>query len=146
LNRQHPNVSIVKVEATALAVARLHDEVEGMVDIFNGRGGIEMVDSLRAGAVGIIPGGESFDVLVRIFEAAWSKTPEGEAEADRLYSSILPLLVMLMDSMECFLLYGKQVLGERLGIAETSPREPHGLASAFGLGLVRRHAAALGKL
>jgi 4-hydroxy-tetrahydrodipicolinate synthase len=146
LNRQHPNVSIVKVEATALAVARLREELEGTVDIFNGRGGIEMVDSLRAGAVGIIPGGESFDVLMRIFEAAGRRTPDGEAEADRLYSSILPLLVMLMDSMECFLLYGKSVLGKRLGITDTSPRVPHGLATPFGLDLVRRHAAALGRL
>jgi 2-keto-3-deoxy-L-arabinonate dehydratase len=145
LNRQHPNISIVKLEATAIAVARLHEELEGAVDIFNGRGGIEMTDSLRAGAVGIIPGGESFDILTRIFDAMCKRTQEGETEADRLYASLLPLLVLLMESMECFLVYGKEVLGRRLGIAETSPRAPHGLATPFGLAATRRYADALGR-
>jgi 2-keto-3-deoxy-L-arabinonate dehydratase len=146
LNRQHSNVSIVKLEATAIAVARLHEEVEGGVDIFNGRGGIEMTDSLRAGAVGIIPGGESFDVLTRIFDQMDKRTREGDIEADRLYAGLLPLLVLLMESMECFLVYGKEVIGRRLGIGETTPRGPHELGTPFGLAAARRYADALGKL
>jgi 2-keto-3-deoxy-L-arabinonate dehydratase len=116
------------------------------VDIFNGRGGIEMTDALRAGAVGIIPGGESFDVLVRVFAAMKGGTKEGTVEAERLYACVLPLLVFLMESMENFLLYGKHVLGRRLAIAETSPRAPHALATPFGLEMARRYADALGKL
>src|SRR5215471_19079701 len=77
LHRAHANFAIVKVEATAIAVARLLDEVEGDVDVFNGRDGIEMLDSIRAGAVGIIPGGEAFDVLARIFDHMASGTDEG---------------------------------------------------------------------
>src|SRR5262249_21311697 len=57
LNKQHPNIGIVKLEASAVAIARLREEVEGAVDIFNGRAGIEMTDAPRAGAIGIIPGG-----------------------------------------------------------------------------------------
>jgi hypothetical protein len=54
LHKAHPNISIIKVEAMAIAVARLDDAVDGGMDIFNGRSAIEMVDPLRAGALGII--------------------------------------------------------------------------------------------
>jgi 4-hydroxy-tetrahydrodipicolinate synthase len=146
LHRLHPNFTIVKLEATAIAVARLIEEVEGEVDVFNGRDGIEMLDSMRAGAVGIIPGGEAFDVLARAFDQMASGTVEGIAEAGRLYTSVLPLLIMLMESMDTFLVYGKPVLGHRLGIAETRPRLPSTPPTAFGLAAAKRYAEMLGKL
>jgi dihydrodipicolinate synthase/N-acetylneuraminate lyase len=146
LHRVHPNFTIVKLEATAIAVARLLEEVEGEVDVFNGRDGIEMLDSMRAGAVGIIPGGEAFDVLARAFDHMASGTVEGGAEAERLYAKVLPLLIMLMESMDTFLVYGKPVLGHRLGIAETKPRLPSTPPTAFGLAAAKRYAEMLGKL
>ena len=126
-------------------MARLLDSLEGTVDVFNGRDGIEIVDSLRAGAVGIIPGGECFDVLVRIYDALTSPHDGGEA-GRRLYADLLPLLTFLMESMDTFLVYGKQVLGERLGIAEREPRHPFTPPSKFGLEVIRDYAAALGPL
>ena len=114
LHRAHPNFTIVKLEATAIAIANLLDAVDGGLDVFNGRDGIEMLDSMRAGAVGIIPGGEAFDVLARAFDHIASGTQEGVAEAERLYAKVLPLLILLMKSMDTFLVYGKPVLGHRL--------------------------------
>jgi 4-hydroxy-tetrahydrodipicolinate synthase len=146
LHHAHANVSILKVEATALAISRLVEDTEGVMDVFNGRGGIEMTDSLRAGAVGIIPGGESFDVLVRVFNAMQAGPPAGEAEADRLYATVLPLLEFLMESMDTFLVYGKQVLGARLGIEKMSPRPPFTPSTSFGRDVARRYAACLGSL
>jgi 2-keto-3-deoxy-L-arabinonate dehydratase len=146
LHRAHQNVKIIKLEATAISIAQLHDEVGDSMDIFNGRGGIEMVDSLRAGAVGIIPGGESFDLLTRLFNHMHKGTKEGEAEAEQLYAQLLPLLVLLMESMDTFLVYGKRVLGHRLGITETSPRVPYTPPVPFGLEAARRYATQLGKL
>ena len=146
LQRAHPNFVVVKLEATAIAIARLMAEVEGALDIFNGRDGIEMIDSIRAGAVGIIPGGEAFDVLARVFDHMAGGTEEGMKEAERLYAKVLPLLMFLMESMDTFLVYGKPVLGHRLGIAEIQPRIPSTPASAFGLETAKRYAAMLGKL
>jgi 4-hydroxy-tetrahydrodipicolinate synthase len=146
LHRAHPNFAIVKLEATAIAVARLLEEVEGEVDVFNGRDGIEMLDSMRAGAVGIIPGGEAFDVLARAFDHMAAGTEQGVAEAERLYAKVLPLLIMLMESMDTFLVYGKPVLGHRLGIAETKPRLPSTPPTSFGLAAAKRYAEMLGKL
>jgi 2-keto-3-deoxy-L-arabinonate dehydratase len=146
LNRVHPNVSIVKLEATAVSIARLLDDVSGAVDVFNGRGGIEMIDSLRAGAVGIVPGGETFDVLLRIFDSWAGNSETGAAEAAKLYEHVLPLLVFLMDSMDTFLLYGKHVLGNRLDLKETSPRAPHSPITEVGFRTAKQYSKALGKL
>ena len=146
LHRAHPNFSIIKLEATAISVASLLNDVEGELDVFNGRDGIEMLDSMRAGAVGIIPGGEAFDVLARAFDHMASNTEAGIAEAERLYAKVLPLLILLMESMDTFLVYGKPVLGHRLGIAETKPRLPSTPPTAFGLAMAKRYAEMLGKL
>jgi len=146
LHRNHPNFVVVKLEATAVAIARLMVETEGALDVFNGRDGIEMIDSMRAGAVGIIPGGEAFDVLARIFDHMASETEEGMKKAERLYAKVLPLLIFLMESMDTFLVYGKPVLGHRLGITEIKPRIPSTPASPFGLETAKRYAEALGKL
>jgi 2-keto-3-deoxy-L-arabinonate dehydratase len=146
LHRNHPNFTIIKLEATAVAIARLLEDVDGALDVFNGRDGIEMLDSMRAGAVGIIPGGEAFDVLARAFDQMAEGTEKSVAEAERLYAKVLPLLIFLMESMDTFLVYGKPVLGHRLGIAEIEPRLPSTPPSAFGLEMARRYAAVLGKL
>jgi len=146
LRKAHANVAIVKLEASAVAIARLCDQVDGALDVFNGHGGIDMVDALRAGAVGIIPGGEAFDVLARLFDDMASDAPDGPARAQRRYEEVLPLLVFLMESIDTFLVYGKRVLGDRLGIEEIHPRLPHAAATPFGIETVKRYAASLGKL
>lgn len=147
LNRAHPNVSMVKVEATAAAVQRLFTETEGRMDIFNGRAGNDMVESLRAGAVGFVPGGESFDVLTGIFNdltTAQGNRARGEAR----YREILPLLAFLMESVDHFLLYGKHMLGLRLGadLADFKPRAPHAEPLPFSLAFLQAEAARMGRL
>ena len=67
-------------------------------------------------------------------------------QAERLYAKVLPLLIFLMESMDTFLVYGKPVLGHRLGIAEIKPRIPSTPASAFGLETAKHYAEVLGKL
>lgn len=146
LGKAHPNVKIVKVEATAIGIGRLIDETEGALDVFNGRGGVEIADSLRAGAVGCIPGAESVDRLVELFEQMASGGAEGAVAADRIYADLLPLLVLLNENMDTFLVYGKRVIGHRLGIREVEPRAPYTPATAFGLAAVKRYAEKLGRL
>lgn len=143
LNKQHPNVLIAKLEASAIALRQLIEEVDGAIDVFNGRAVIELIDGMRGGAVGFIPGGESFDILTRIFNDFAGGTPERQASAEKAYAEILPLLVALMESIDTFLVYGKAVLGQRLEIAGTSSRAP---ATPFGTELVLRYAARFGEL
>lgn len=147
LNRAHPNVSMVKVEATAAAVHRLFTESEGRMDIFNGRAGNDMVESLRAGAVGFVPGGESYDVLTAIFNDL--TTPEGNPERGQArYREILPLLAFLMESVDHFLLYGKHLLALRLGgdLANFLPRAPCADPTPFSLAFLQAEAVRMGRL
>lgn len=143
LNRNHPNVSLLKGEAPANAIRSLIEETDGVFRVFNGRGGLELTDNLRAGCVGMIPAPECFDVQVKVYEAMQRGD---EAEAERLYRSILPLITFLMASIENFLCYGKRLTARRLGIAEVHARQPSQAPTPFGLEMLARLSAELGPL
>lgn len=52
LNKQHPNVCLLKAEGPATYIDQLMQDTEGAFDIFGGLAGIQFPDSLRAGCVG----------------------------------------------------------------------------------------------
>lgn len=143
LNRNHPNVSLLKGEGPANAIRSLIEETDGVFRVFNGRGGLELPDNLRAGCVGLIPAPECFEVQVAIYEAM---RRGDEAEAERLYRTILPLITFLMTSIENFLCYGKRLTARRLGIAEVHSRQPSQAPTAFGLEMLARLSKELGPL
>jgi 4-hydroxy-tetrahydrodipicolinate synthase len=143
LNRNHPNISLLKGEAPANAIRGLIEDTEGVFRVFNGRGGLELTDNLRAGCVGMIPAPECFDVQVKVYEAM---KRGDEAEAERLYRSILPLITFLMSSIENFLCYGKRLTARRLGIAEVHARQPSQAPTPFGLEMLARLSTELGPL
>jgi len=140
LRRRHANLVLLKGEGSALEVARTIEALRGEVAVFNGRGGLELPDCLRAGCAGLIPAPECFDVQVRIFEAA---RRGDEAEADRLYRDILPLVVFVMQSIDQFLCYGKRVAARRLGLGEVFDRPPAQAPTPLGLAIAARLAAGL---
>lgn len=135
LCRDHPNVRLLKGESSALDIAATRAALGPEVAIFAGRGGLELPDLLRAGCAGAIPAPECCDVLVQIYEAFRAGREE---EADRLYTSLLPLLVFLMHSVPRFICYGKRLLARRLGLGEVIDREPCERPSAFGLASLER--------
>jgi 4-hydroxy-tetrahydrodipicolinate synthase len=143
LHRNHPNVCLLKGEAPAHVIQRLIEDTEGVYRVFNGRGGLELPDNLRAGCAGMIPAPECFDVQVRIYERMRAGD---EAEAERLYREILPLITFLMTSIDTFVCYGKRLTGRRLGIAEVHDRAPCQHPTPFGLAMLERLAAGLGPL
>jgi 4-hydroxy-tetrahydrodipicolinate synthase len=143
LNRNHPNVCVLKGEAPAHVIERLVADTEGAYRVFNGRGGMELPECLRAGCVGMIPAPECFDVQVRIYEAMRAGD---EAEAERLYREILPLVAFLMASIDTFVCYGKRVLARRLRIDAVHDRSPCQPPTPFGLAMTERLSAALGPL
>lgn len=138
LRRNHPNFVLLKGEASALECARTVEALRGEVAVFNGRGGLELPDCLRAGCAGMIPAPECFDVQVAIFEAM---RRGDEAEAERLYRGILPLIVFTMQSIDQFLCYGKRVAAARLGLGEVFDREPCQRPTPLGLVIAERWAA-----
>ena len=143
LRRNHPNFRLLKGEASAVGIRQVIAATEGKLAVFNGRGGLELTDILRAGCAGLIPAPECFDVQVRIYEAMRAGD---EAAADALYREILPLITFLMQSIESFLCYGKRLLARRLGLGEVHVRAPALPPTDFGLACLERHAAGLGPL
>nr|NIS40898.1 dihydrodipicolinate synthase family protein [Desulfuromonadales bacterium] len=96
----------------------------------NGRAGIDITDSLRAGCHGIVPGVETCDRQARIYELMAS----GEAQkADQLFAEILPLLSFLMLGIEHFICYGKRLAARRLGIDKVHDRTPAQPPTDIGL-------------
>ena len=143
LNSLHGNVSVVKAESTALTVASVIAELRGRLKVFNGRAGFELLDNLRAGVDGMIPGTETIDLQVAV-ERAWREGDESRAED--LYRKLLPAIAFAMQGLNTFLLYGKWIAAERLGIAPSANRIPCDTATPTGIAWAKRFAAELGPL
>ena len=66
-----------------------------------------------------------------------------EAEAERLYAAIAPLIVFLMQSVGQFLCYGKRLTARRIGVRQVHDRAPAQAPTPFGLACLERHARVL---
>jgi 2-keto-3-deoxy-L-arabinonate dehydratase len=143
LNRQHPNVRLIKAEGSALETRALIELIGGRMAIFQGRGGLELTDILRAGCAGMIPSVESAHVQARIFRLMRTGREEDMAEAERLYGKLVPLITFLMQSVDQFLCYGKRLTAKRIGVTEVHDRAPAQAPTVFGLTCLERHATVL---
>ena len=143
LCRDHPEIVLLKAEAAALEIADLVAALGGWVSVFNGRGGLELPDCLRAGCAGLIPAPDCIDVQLAI----WAAMQAGEeARAEELYAGVLPLTVFTMQSIAQLRCYGKRLVARRLGLGPVVDRPPFQAPTALGLAALERHAAALGPL
>jgi 4-hydroxy-tetrahydrodipicolinate synthase len=143
LHRRHPAVSILKAEGTGLYIGRLAEESGGGFTLFNGRDGIEMLDSLRHGCAGLIPGVEACDVESRIYDL---HAAGRAAEADRAFREILPLLHFLMHTVDHLLCYGKRLAARRIGLSEVHDRGPAMAPHPVGTAILDHWSRDLGRL
>ncbi len=139
---QHPNLCSLKAEVSAVEVERVIAATGGRVPVLNGRGGLELIDNLRAGCVGLILAPDVIDYQV----AAWEHFHAGrEAQAEAAYARLLPAASFIMQSPESLVCWGKRVFGLRAGM-EIHDRAPALRPTDFGLALARNHAERLGPL
>jgi 4-hydroxy-tetrahydrodipicolinate synthase len=143
LNRRYAHFCLLKGEGPATYIERLVADTNGCLDVFNGYGGLQLPNSLRAGCAGLIPAIDIFDPQVRIYELMRSGNPAAEAEAEALYRELLPLIVFLMSSIENFIQYGKRLTAQRLGLGNVVSRLPALPVTDFGLACLRRYSAML---
>ncbi len=142
LAQMRANFVLLKGEGPSVTMSEVIAQNPGMA-VFNGRGGLELVDNLRAGCAGMIIGVDSFDWQARIFDAFKAGDV---AQAQQLYATILPGIVFMMQSLDHLVCYGKRIAAVRLGLDKVHERAPALVAGAFGLECVDRFAAALGPL
>lgn len=122
LRRRHEHFTLMKGEGPVAAVRPYVEALGGDFAVFNGRGGLELVDNLLAGCAGMIPAPDCADVQVLIFEAV----ARGDLDAAMaLYQEVLPYIVFAMQSIEVHVLCGKRMFARRAAIAgETRCRLP----------------------
>ncbi len=145
LSRNHGNFRLLKGEGGPVYLKRVIEAVEGRLDVFDGRGGLEYPASFRAGAVGVIPAPDVTDALVGVHNAL---AAGDEATADRLHAEALPLIGFMMGpgTPEHFVTYGKRFFAARAGIAEVFSRAPSAEPEPYGMAQVARHLQRWGKL
>lgn len=139
---QHPNIRLLKGEGPVVDIAGLIERTDGRVPVFNGRGGLELVDNLRAGCRGMILAPDCIDYAVRAYDAF---RRGDEAGAQREYEAMLPAVVFVMQGIENLLCYGKRLFAARAGLA-VHDRAPAMRPNPTGLAMLQRFADSLGPL
>jgi 2-keto-3-deoxy-L-arabinonate dehydratase len=143
LNRNHPNVALLKGEGPAIEIAGLVDATDGVFRVLNGRGGLEFPDNLRGGCVGMIPAPDCFDRQIDLYKAF----EDGRIEdMEAIYRDILPVIIFCMQSVQNFLCYGKRITALRMGLSldQVHDRAPAQQPTPHGLEWLKRYADELG--
>ena len=137
LTATHHKVTMLKAEGSAVETRALIERTQGRLDVFQGRGGLEFTDVIRAGCAGMIPSVESCVQQVRLFELLAAGE---EDEAQALYARLAPLIVFLMQSVPTFICYGKRLTARQIGLDVVHDRPPSLFATTFGRASAARHA------
>lgn len=113
-----------KPEATPIGprLSALRQATGGQASIFEGTGGIALVDSYRRGIAGTIPGADLIDGIV----ALWRALQAGDER--RIYELSLPIsaLIAVQTSLDAFLAVEKYLLVKRGIFKNTIVRGPVG--------------------
>jgi 4-hydroxy-tetrahydrodipicolinate synthase len=141
LNRNHPNIALLKGEGFSVDIAQVIEGTEGRMAVFGGHGGIEFMSLLRSGGAGLIPAPDFLAPQVAIWELWQRGTDEARAEAERLHREILPAIVFMSRSVPAMLCYGKRLYASLAELPEPRDRAPALRPTAFGLGEMQRFAA-----
>jgi hypothetical protein len=103
-------------------LTQLHEATGGRARVFEGSGGIALVDSFRRGIVGTMPGADLIDAIVGLWRAL---VAGDDAAADRIW---LPLaaLVSLAQGLDAFLAIEKYLLVKQGVFSNAIVRGPVG--------------------
>lgn len=135
------NVRLVKLEAGPAEMGGWIERLGADFAIWGGDGGVYLLDCIRTGAAGIIPGADLVDLLVEVYEADAAGEPE---RADELFRCVLPALVFQMQhSIDHFNACAKHVLVRRGVLANADLRRPAAAFGAVSRALLEQHLAAL---
>jgi 4-hydroxy-tetrahydrodipicolinate synthase len=104
-------------------LTELREGTNGQARIFEGTGGIMLVDTYRRGIIGTMPAVETVDVVV----ALWNKLEAGASD-EEIYAIAEPLtsLISLLCNLDAFLTVGKYLMHKRGIFKNTIIRGPVG--------------------
>ena len=142
LYKKYKNFRAIKGEASAILIQKEIEKYPKNLQVFNGRGGQEIIDNFLAGCSGIIPSLEGTDTFLKIYKLIQQKKI---LEAKKLYKKILPSIVFSMQSIDSLVCYGKRICAYRMGINKIYDRSPGLKPTNFGIKLSKQFANDLGK-
>lgn len=125
LERYGDDKIVFKPEANPIGpnLSALRDATAGRAKIFEGSGGIALVDSFRRGIVGTMPGMEFLDGIVALWKALQSGD---DATAYRIYLPICALVgLQLQAGLDGFLAIEKYLLVKRGLFTTDIRRQPY---------------------
>jgi 4-hydroxy-tetrahydrodipicolinate synthase len=123
LGRDCANVRSVKVEAppTGPKISDLFAASKGELKLFGGLGGSNVVDELRRGAVGMLPGAAFPDAFIPILEL-WRDGDAASAQTN--HARLLPLIRFVSQSVEWSYHAYKRILVKRGVLSAAFVRGP----------------------
>jgi 2-keto-3-deoxy-L-arabinonate dehydratase len=135
------NVRLVKLEAGPVEMGEWIERLGSDFSIWGGDGGLYLLDCLRAGAAGIVPGVDLVDLLVRVCEA---EVGGDGALAEQFFRDVLPMLVFEMQhSIDHYNACAKHVLVRRGVLDSAGLRAPAARFGEVSRQLLERHLAGL---
>jgi len=138
-----PSFRVLKGEGPAVELAATIAKLPRGFPVFNGRGGLELIDNLRAGCAGVIVAPDVVDLLSGAIDLYRGGRRQ---EAETLYERALPAIVFVMQSLDTLITYGKRFAALRAGIGPVHDRAPFLDPTSFGLAVSERLARKLGPL
>lgn len=124
LDRYGPEKILFKPEAAPLGpnLSALRDATGGTARVFEGSGGVLIIDSFRRGIAGTIPGMDLLDGIVAI----WKALEAGDEEkAYRIYFPVCAMIALQMQAgLDGFLAIEKYILVKRGIFTNENRRDP----------------------
>lgn len=143
LARRAPSFRVLKGEGAAVELAEIIASLPVGLPVFNGRGGLELIDNLGAGCAGVIVAPDVIDLLSGAIDMYRGGRME---EAEMRYERALPAIVFVMQSLDTLITYGKRLTVLRAGIGPVYDRAPFLKPTSFGLAVTERLARSLGQI
>ena len=124
IDQYGPDRVLVKPEAAPIGprLSALRDASDGRARVFEGTGGLMLVDSFARGIVGTMPGAEMPWALVALWQAL---TSVDEQRVARIHG-VIAALISLQTSLDSFVAVEKHMLVRQGIFANTNRREPVG--------------------
>jgi 4-hydroxy-tetrahydrodipicolinate synthase len=124
IDQYGPDRVLVKPEASPIGprLSALRDASGGRARVFEGTGGLMLVDSFARGIVGTMPGAEMPWALV----ALWRAMTSGDEHRVARIHGVIAALVSLQTSLDSFVAVEKHMLVQQGIFANMNRREPVG--------------------